>query len=104
MEKQLKQSRAQEKKARTKSKSPEKNSESSLTKPPSDSSRNKLTAAVEFILETILYPYQREWLLDNSRFKIANKARQIGLSLCVGLEALLDVLRGEPVFFVSRTE
>lgn len=51
-----------------------------------------------------LFPYQREWVLDRSRFKICNKARQIGISTCLGLEGVLDVLEGQSVFFVSRTE
>lgn len=51
-----------------------------------------------------LYPFQREWLGDRSRFKVAVKARQIGLSLCLGLEGLLDALMGKPVYYVSRTE
>lgn len=59
---------------------------------------------LEHILGTILFKFQREWVLDRSRFKICRKARQIGISLCIGLEGLLDVLQNQPVYFVSRTE
>jgi len=57
-----------------------------------------------YVLNHILFPYQRAWVLDRSRFKIACKARQIGLSLCLGLEGLLDAIAGQSVFYVSRTE
>ncbi|MCI0706036.1 MAG: terminase family protein [Ignavibacteriae bacterium] len=63
-----------------------------------------LSKTIEHIADTTLFQYQREWLFDTSRFKIACKARQIGLSLCLGLEGLLDVLNRQPVFYVSRTE
>ena len=63
-----------------------------------------LRRVLDHIVNNILFEYQREWLGDRSRFKIACKARQIGLSLCIGFEGLLDVLRGEPVYYVSRTE
>lgn len=63
-----------------------------------------LNNVIDYILNNALFPYQREFVVDNSRFKIASKARQIGLSTCLGLEGLLDALRGESVYYVSRTE
>lgn len=60
--------------------------------------------AVESIFKEILMPYQRQWIIDNSRFKICNKSRQIGVSEAITLEGLLDVLyKSENVFFVSRS-
>ncbi|HQO28164.1 MAG TPA: terminase family protein [Accumulibacter sp.] len=51
------------------------------------SSRNK--AAVP------LYPYQRQWLQDESRFKIGMFARQTGKTFTTTLEIALDCLRAE---------
>lgn len=58
----------------------------------------------DYIEGRILLPYQVEWIKDTSRFKICLKARQIGISDSIGLEGALDVLGGEPVFYISRTE
>lgn len=63
-----------------------------------------LNDVLEYVFSTALFPYQREFVRDESRFKIGNKARQIGLSTCLGLEGLLDVIKGESVYYVSRTE
>lgn len=63
-----------------------------------------LNNALEYIFKEALFPYQREFVKDNSRFKIANKARQIGLSTCLGLEGVMDAIQGESVYYVSRTE
>lgn len=60
--------------------------------------------ALKYVKDKVLFPYQRQWISDRSRFKICNKARQIGISLCLGFEGLLDVFDGEPVYYVSRTE
>lgn len=56
------------------------------------------------ISKEILFPYQREWLFDESRFKIAVKARQIGLSEMLGLEGVLQMLQGRSQYYVSRSE
>ncbi|MCZ6751186.1 MAG: hypothetical protein O7E51_05065, partial [Acidobacteria bacterium] len=39
-----------------------------------------------------LYPYQKRWVMDGSRFKIAVKSTQIGFSFAAALEAVLDCL------------
>lgn len=53
----------------------------------------------------ILFPYQKRWLRDKSRFKIALKARQIGFSFVMALEGLKLALES-PVtnLFVSASE
>ncbi|RPI12958.1 MAG: hypothetical protein EHM58_19405, partial [Ignavibacteriae bacterium] len=56
------------------------------------------------IIYNQLFEYQRKWILDNSQYKICCKSRQIGMSFTVALEGLIDVMRGEPVYFVSRSE
>ena len=63
-----------------------------------------LSHALTEISRQILFPYQREWLFDDSRFKIAVKARQIGLSEMLGLEGALMMLEGYSVYYVSRSE
>ena len=78
-----------------------------MSQPVTSQSRPKKTQAekvLDYILETVLFPYQRDWVLDQSRFKVCLKARQIGISLAIGFEGLLDVLQGKPVYYVSRTE
>ena len=42
-----------------------------------------------------LYPYQRQWVLDDSRFKIGMMARQCGKTFTSTLELVLDCLRAE---------
>ena len=42
-----------------------------------------------------LYPYQRAWVQDESRFKIAMFARQCGKTFTSTLELALDVVRAE---------
>lgn len=52
-----------------------------------------------------LYEYQRRWLEDESRFKIILKARQIGFSWCIALEALLECfLHGNNVLIASASQ
>src|SRR3990167_4366391 len=53
---------------------------------------NSSGALARFLAESRqkLLPYQRQWLIDSSRFRIANKARQVGWSTVVGLEALIQ--------------
>lgn len=45
--------------------------------------------------ESILYPYQRRWLEDTSRFKIGMFARQTGKTFTATLEIVLDCLAAE---------
>ena len=56
------------------------------------------------LIDNVLFAYQVEWLLDDSQFKIATKARQIGLSEMLGLEGVLLMLQGQSVYYVSRSE
>lgn len=43
----------------------------------------------------LLYPYQRRWLDDRSRFKCGMWARQIGKTFTTTLECVLDCMEGE---------
>lgn len=53
----------------------------------------------------ILLPYQKQWLLDESRFRIANKSRQTGFTLfCGTLDATIRALRGQPNYYLSAGE
>lgn len=63
-----------------------------------------LETLILYILNKVLYPYQRDFILDDSRFRIAVKSRQIGMSLTIAFDALMKVMRGEPVYFLSRSE
>ncbi|GIX33434.1 MAG: hypothetical protein KatS3mg125_1390 [Lysobacterales bacterium] len=45
--------------------------------------------------EAVLFPYQRRYLLDRSRWKAACWARQTGKTFTTTLEAVLDALEGE---------
>ncbi|MFQ5646263.1 MAG: terminase large subunit domain-containing protein [bacterium] len=50
-------------------------------------------------------PYQRRWLADKSRFKIALKARQIGFSFVIALEGVLDALSlKQKIIFLSASQ
>lgn len=52
-----------------------------------------------------LLPYQRRWIEDTSRFKLAVKATQIGYSFAAALEAVLDCLEHRTLWIVlSRGE
>ena len=52
-----------------------------------------------------LYLHQVKWLADKSRFRIANKARQIGFSLAIALEAMVKArFLGEDSLLVSASE
>jgi phage FluMu gp28-like protein len=52
-----------------------------------------------------LYAYQRRWIEDESRFKIALKARQTGFSFAVALEVVLDSLEHRTTWILlSRGE
>lgn len=43
----------------------------------------------------ILHPYQREWIMDQSRFKIGMFARQTGKTFTTTLEIVLDMVKAE---------
>jgi phage FluMu gp28-like protein len=52
-----------------------------------------------------LYPYQRRWIEDRSRLKIACKSRRIGYSFAVGLRALRSCLAWKHnVIILSKKE
>ena len=52
-----------------------------------------------------LYPYQRRWVQDPSRFKLAVKATQTGFSFAAALEAVIDCLERRTLWIVlSRGE
>jgi phage FluMu gp28-like protein len=52
-----------------------------------------------------LYPYQERWVRDESRFKVAVKATQIGYSFAAALEAVLDCIAHRTLWIVlSRGE
>ncbi|WIW70620.1 terminase large subunit domain-containing protein [Anaerosinus gibii] len=52
-----------------------------------------------------LYQYQKEWISDKSRFKIANKGRQTGFSFGVALEVVLDAVEHKTLWvLLSRGE
>ena len=52
-----------------------------------------------------LYPYQAEWINDDSRLKIADKARRIGFSFAAGFRGVLGCLERKQNFIVlSRGE
>ena len=47
-----------------------------------------------------LYPYQKRWVMDDSRFKLAVKSTQIGFSFAAALEAVLDCLDKRTLWIV----
>src|SRR5580658_9469244 len=52
-----------------------------------------------------MYPYQVAWINDDSRLKIADKARRIGFSFAAGFAGVLDCLERKQNFIVlSRGE
>lgn len=53
-----------------------------------------------------LYSYQKDFLMDTSRFRIVNKARQVGMSSCIAWEALSTALLkpNQTVLFISIAE
>ncbi|MDR2152775.1 MAG: terminase family protein [Helicobacteraceae bacterium] len=51
-----------------------------------------------------LYQYQRDFLLDDSRFRLVLKSRQIGFSYVSGLDALLGAIAGRNQLFLSASE
>jgi phage FluMu gp28-like protein len=61
-------------------------------------------SAIKIIFEKGLFPYQAEFLAHPSRLKIYNKARQIGISQALALDAWLNLSKNESSYFVSRTE
>lgn len=65
---------------------------------------SKTAAVLEHIIDKHLYPFQKQFVTDQSRFKIYNKARQIGISEALAFDAWFKVFKREPVYFVSRTQ
>ncbi len=57
--------------------------------------KEKYTAALAEFIRGNLYPYQKKWLGDRSRFRIVNKSRQIGFSYVTGLDLLIGALLRE---------
>ena len=55
---------------------------------------------------TILYPYQKKFLLDQSDYRIVLKSRQTGYTLTIGLEGLFEALTNPEytVLYVSSSE
>lgn len=52
-----------------------------------------------------LYPYQQRWIEDKSRFRISDKARQIGMSFVISMEgALVARASRRPQIYLSRGE
>src|SRR3990172_5688357 len=52
-----------------------------------------------------LYAYQKRWVNDRSRFKLAVKCTQIGYSFAASLEAVLDAIEQKSLWIVlSRGE
>jgi hypothetical protein len=70
--------------SKSKSSKPERSkSEEQSSSPPSE----KSTASVEetkIAAPLFLYPYQKKWIEDKCRLKIASKARRIGYSFAAG--------------------
>lgn len=50
----------------------------------------------------VLYPYQRRYLTDRSRFKLGLWSRQVGKTFTTTLEAVLDVLEAEAAGRIAR--
>lgn len=51
-----------------------------------------------------LYEYQKDFLLDDSQFRLILKSRQIGFSFVCGLDALLGAAAGRNQLFLSASE
>lgn len=52
-----------------------------------------------------LYPYQQRWIQDNSRFRISDKSRQIGMSFVTALEgALVARATNRNQIYLSKSE
>ncbi len=54
--------------------------------------QNKYIDALACYIKQHLYPYQKKWIADKSRFRIVNKSRQIGFSYVVGLDIILGII------------
>lgn len=61
----------------------------------SDANSDRAPPAASAAPALQLYPYQRHWVQDDSRFKIAMFARQCGKTFTSTLELALDVVRAE---------
>jgi phage FluMu gp28-like protein len=80
----------------------------SSTSSPLPGSSISSTVSTQILLPTSklqLYPYQKAWIADNSRLKIADKARRIGYSFAAGLALVRDCIRRKTTAIVlSRGE
>lgn len=54
--------------------------------------KEKVIGALSPYIREKLYPYQKKWLGDKSRFRIVNKGRQLGFSWVTGLDVLIGAL------------
>lgn len=54
-----------------------------------DINRENTIAAIGAYIRDKLYPYQKKWIGDKSRFRIVNKSRQIGFSYATALDILI---------------
>lgn len=54
--------------------------------------QDKYVDALAEYIKTKLYPYQKKWIADKSRFRIANKSRQIGYSYVIALDIIIGAL------------
>lgn len=77
---------------------------------PTKRAKTKNTAARDALLakaltdEFGLYLYQRAFLQDDSRFRLAFKSRQIGFSYALALDALLEAASGRDAVIVSASQ
>jgi phage FluMu gp28-like protein len=61
--------------------------------------------AFQYIIDSTFLPYQKDWLRDDSRFKIFLKSRQIGISETIAFEAFKNVIyKNENQYFVSASQ
>ncbi len=54
-------------------------------------------------LEHILYPFQKEFINDKSRFIVWVSARQVGKSFAIGAKAVLTAMKGENYIIMSTS-
>ena len=57
-----------------------------------DIEKEKSIEALAGYIKRVLYPYQKKWVGDKSRFRIVNKSRQIGFSYAVGIDVIIGAL------------
>lgn len=57
-----------------------------------DVERERQIEQIAGYIKRQLYPYQKKWIGDKSRFRIVNKSRQIGFSYAVGVDIIIGAL------------